>query len=163
MNAASRHGTYRSLIFTPLAALLVVVPYFFRETSCGHDLSFHITSWLETTQQWKEGIFYPRWAAEADYGHGEPRFIFYPPISWLLGAVLGKLLPWTAVPGALEFLACTASGLSMYAFAHEWIEERTALFAAVLYAVNPYQLMVIYERSALAELVAAAFVPLILL
>ena len=41
---------------------------------------------------------YPHWVASANYGAGEPRFVFYPPLSWMLGAMLGVMLPWTWTP-----------------------------------------------------------------
>jgi hypothetical protein len=40
---------------------------------------------------------------------------------------------------------------------------RDAIFAAVLYAVNPYHLVIVYWRSAFAELLASCLVPLLLL
>ena len=120
-------------------------------------------SWMEVLGQWKQGIIYPRWASLAHCGYGEARFLFYPPASWTVGAALGALLPWKLVPGAYSWLALTLAGVSMYRLAREWVPAQDALFAAALYAVNPYHLLIVYWRSAFAELLAAALLPLLLL
>jgi hypothetical protein len=156
-------GMSRGLWWTPLVAALVVLPFFWRGTSNGDDMTFHVNSWIEVARQWKSGILYPHWAVFANYGSGEPRFVFYPPLSWMSGALLGLILPWPAVPGALSVLVCLAAGISMYLFAREWLDESTAVFAAVIYAVNPYQLVLIYQRAAFGELVASIWLPGILL
>jgi 6-pyruvoyl-tetrahydropterin synthase related domain len=158
-----KSGIRAGLWWTPLVALLAVSPFFWRGTSNGHDLTFHVNSWIEVSRQWKAGILYPHWAAFANFGNGEPRFVFYPPISWTLGALLGLILPWQAVPGTLAAIVCVAAGISMYLFASEWLDDRTAVLAAILYAVNPYQLVVIYERGAFAEMIASIWLPGILL
>src|SRR5437868_3628031 len=120
-------------------------------------------SWMEVSNQWHQGILYPRWASLAHWGYGEARFLFYPPASWTLGAALGSVLPWKLVPAAYCWIALTLSGLSMLFVARKWLPERDALFAATFYAVNPYHLVIVYWRSALAELLAAALLPLLLL
>lgn len=120
-------------------------------------------SWMEVLSQWKQGVVYPRWAALAHWGYGEARFLFYPPASWTLGAALGAILPWKLVPGAYLWIALTLAGLSMYRLASEWMGPPGALFAALFYAVNPYHLVIVYWRSAMAELLAAALLPLLLL
>jgi len=51
----------------------------------------------------------------------------------------------------------------MYCLAREWLSAADALFAAAFYAVNPYHLVIVYWRSAYAELLAAALLPLLLL
>ncbi|HVO82657.1 MAG TPA: 6-pyruvoyl-tetrahydropterin synthase-related protein [Terriglobales bacterium] len=144
-------------------AFLVILPFFFLGNPSGHDFEFHVNSWMEVLQQWRQGIVYPRWAAWAHYGYGEARFVFYPPLSWMLGAALGALLPWRAVPGAFVWLALTLSGCSMFLLAQRWLPRRDALFAAALYAANPYYLVIVYWRSAFAELLAGALLPLLLL
>ncbi len=120
-------------------------------------------SWMEVLGQWKHGIVYPRWAALAHWGYGETRFLFYPPASWILGAALGAALPWKMVPGVYCWIAIMLAGAAMYRLAREWLPSPDALFAAVFYALNPYHLLIVYWRSAYAELLAAALLPLLLL
>src|SRR5580658_808915 len=153
------------LLSIAAAAFAVEIPFFFLGTPSGHDVEFHLYSWLEVLGQWKQGILYPRWAALAHFAYGEPRFIFYPPASWTLGAGLSALFPWTIVSSIYIWIALVASGVSMFALARRWadrswadrkfFDRSDATFAAVLYAVNPYHLVIIYWRSAFAELLAS--------
>ncbi len=144
-------------------AFLVVLPWYFAGVPSGHDFKFHLNSWMEVLGQWKQGVLYPHWAGMANYGFGEPRFIFYPPASWTLGAALGAILPWKLVPGAYVWIVLTLSGCSMFALARHWLGRSDAIFAAALYAANPYHLVIVYWRSAFAELLAAALLPLVVL
>jgi len=81
-------------------------------------------------------------------------FIFYPPASWTLGALLSAIFPWVVVSEIYIWLALLAAGVSMFLLARQWLDRRDATFAAVLYAVNPYHLLIVYWRSAFAELLA---------
>jgi hypothetical protein len=145
------------------SAFLAVVPFFFYGNASGHDFEFHLLSWMEVVHQWKEGIVWPRWAAFAHWTYGEARFLFYPPASWNLGALLGVLLPWKIASGAYVLLALTTSGCSMFLLARRWLSRRDAIFSAVLYVANPYYLVIVYWRSAFAELLAGCLLPLLLL
>jgi 6-pyruvoyl-tetrahydropterin synthase related domain len=160
---ARMHVWGHAALVIPAATFLVLVPMLFLGNASGHDFEFHMNSWMEVANQWEQGIVYPRWAALAHYGYGEARFLFYPPASWLLGALLGTILPWTWVAGAYIWLALIGAGSSMYLLARRWLSRSDALFAAVLYAVNPYHLVIVYWRSALAELLASTLLPLLLL
>jgi len=120
-------------------------------------------SWMEVLSQWKQGIIYPRWGALAHWSYGEARFLFYPPASWTLGAALGAFLPWWVVPGTFIWIALWLAGISMFSVAKHWLAPRDALFAAILYAVNPYHVLIVYWRSAFAELLTAALLPLLVL
>ena len=151
-----------ALLFVALAATAVLVPMFFLGNASGHDFQFHLASWMDVAGQWRQGIAFPRWAEWANWGFGEPRFIFYPPASWMIGAALGSVLPWELAPEIYVWLALIAAGMSMWKLARDWLPGRHAVAAALLFAVNPYNLANVYYRSDFAELLAVAFFPLLL-
>jgi 6-pyruvoyl-tetrahydropterin synthase related domain len=131
-----------------------------RGNSCGHDFDFHLLSWMEVARAWHAGLVYPHWVQDANYGAGEPRLIFYPPASWLLGALLGVMTSWYAAPVLFVLLALLAAGANMYFLVREWAPAGAATLAACLYVANPYAMFVVYERGAFGELLAAAWLPL---
>lgn len=145
------------------AAFAVEIPFFFFGTPSGHDVDFHLYSWLEVLAQWKQGILFPRWASMAHFGYGEPRFIFYPPASWLLGSFISRVFPWALASPIYVWTALVLAGISMFRLVKRWLNREDAIFAAVLYALNPYHLVIVYWRSAFAELLASSLVPLLLL
>ncbi|MFI5089702.1 MAG: 6-pyruvoyl-tetrahydropterin synthase-related protein [Terriglobales bacterium] len=160
---AGRDSTLLMAVLAGTAALAVLVPFFFLGNASGHDFEFHLASWMDVAGQWRAGVLYPRWAALANWGFGEPRFIFYPPASWMLGAALSFVLPWAMVPGVFIWLALTIAGVAMFALAKEWLPPRDAMVAGVLFALNPYHLVMVYWRSDFAELLASALIPLAVL
>jgi hypothetical protein len=161
----------RQLLLIPLAALVAVLPLIVHGCSCGHDFDFHLLNWMEAARQFSHGNFDPHWAFSPAFNAGEPRFVFYPPFSWTLGALLGLLLThlpgvtesagWSAAPVLFTWITLTAAGLTMYRLARLFAGTNVALLAAALYLANPYMLFTAYERTAYGELLAAAWIPLL--
>ena len=82
-------GSFRPAIIL-LAAAIAVAPELVHGNSCGHDFDFHLVSWLDCLNSWRHGIPYPHWTAAANYGAGETRFVFYPPLTWMAGRSTGS-------------------------------------------------------------------------
>lgn len=143
------------------AALLAAAPLLLRGPSCGHDFDFHLVSWLDAQSAWKHGLLYPHWAPSANYGAGEPRFVFYPPLTWMLGAALGLLLPWTLVPAALTFVLLAASGLATRLLARLAFNDAAATLAGCVAIFSGYALFTAYERTAFGELAGGCWIPLL--
>jgi hypothetical protein len=140
-----------------------VAPQLLRGNSCGHDFDFHLVSWFDALNSWQHGIVYPHWAGSANFGAGEPRFVFYPPLTWMLGAALGLALPWQYVPVALTFLLLAGTGLATRALAREALPEGAATLAGCVAIFSGYVLFTAYERAAFGELAGGVWIPLLLL
>ena len=158
---AARRLTGPALIL--LAAALATTPLFIHGPSCGHDFDFHLGSWLDCLNSWRNGLFYPHWSPSANLGAGEPRFVFYPPLTWMLGAALGSVLPWAAVPGAITFLLLAGSGLATRTLARQALDDAPATLAGCAALFSGYTLFTAYERSAFGELTGGFWIPLLLL
>ncbi len=157
-----RRAHLPSWLLALAVGLAAVLPLLVRGPSCGQDFDFHLQSWLAVRGAWQGGLLAPHWVAGANYGAGEPRFVFYPPLSWLLGALLGMVLPWSWVPAAFTGLCVAGAAAAMHRVASGFCSEGAAWLAAVVYAVSPYLLFTGYERAAYGELLAAVWMPLLL-
>jgi hypothetical protein len=146
-----------------LAAALATAPILLHGSFCGDDFEFHMVSWFDVQQSWRHGILYPHWMASANYGAGEPRFMFYPPLTWMLGAALGFVLPWRFVPIAMVFLFLAGTGLAVRKLALAALDDGAATLAGCAALFSGFALFTAYERTAFAELAGGFWIPLLLL
>ncbi|MGH9563370.1 MAG: 6-pyruvoyl-tetrahydropterin synthase-related protein, partial [Terracidiphilus sp.] len=146
-----------------LAAFVAIVPQLLRGNSCGHDFDVHFVSWLDCVNAWRHGIVYPHWAPSPNYGAGEPRFVFYPPLTWMLGGALGVAMSWNLAPIALTFLTLAATGLATRALALEALDDLPATLAGCTAIFSGYALFTGYERGAFPEFAGGFWLPLIVL
>lgn len=127
----------------------------------GMDYPFHLSSWMDYSAAWKSGVFLPGWAAHANYGLGEPRFYFYPPLSLWLGSLLYLILPLKIVPAVFVWVAFCIAGFSMYALSGLLLAEEDRIKAAALYTLSYFLLVTADRHFAVAELLTDALLPLL--
>jgi|GEM_PF-551860 len=156
-------GSFAGPAIILLAAAVAIVPQLVRGNSCGHDFNVHLVSWFDCLNAWRHGIPYPHWTPSANYGAGEPRFVFYPPLTWMLGAALGAILPWNLAPIALTFIILAATGFATRALALEALEDVPATLAGCVAIFSGFTLFTAYERCAFPEFAGGFWLPLIIL
>ena len=166
-----RHVNYRNRfqhflgpIIICIAAVIATTPDLLWGNSCGHDFDFHLASWLDAQAAWRHGLFYPHWAPSPNWGAGEPRFVFYPPLTWMLGAALGTIFPWKSVQLVILCTFLAAAGLATRLLArHFGLTDGPATLAGCTALFSGYSMFTAYERSAFGELAGGFWIPLLLL
>jgi hypothetical protein len=148
----SRWKLLVSLGIILLAAAIAIVPILVRGPSCGRDFPLHFASWHNALNCWHWGIAYPHWATSANFGAGEPRFVFYPPLIWMLGAALGVVLSWVLVSAVLSFLLFAATGLATMVLAYQMLPGGAATLVGCAAIFSGYALFNIYARAVLGFL-----------
>jgi len=146
-----------------LAAAIASAPIWIHGAAGADDFDFHMISWLDAQHSWLSGIPYPHWAPSPNFGAGEPRFVFYPPLTWVLGAGLGLILPWGLVPAIMVFLLLGGTGLATRELARQMLPDAPATLAGCAALFSGYALFTAYERLAVGELCGGFWIPLLLL
>ena len=146
-----------------LASVVAVAPLLFIGPSCRSDFGFHLVSWMDAGRSLAAGIPYPHWANSPNFGAGEPKFVFYPPITWMMGAVLGMILPWSLVPFVLFVVLLAATGMATRALARMALEDGAATLAGCAAIFIGYALFNVYRRDDFSEMTGGFWIPLLLL
>jgi hypothetical protein len=127
----------------------------------GSDVSFHALAARSFAEALREGIAYPRWVGDANLGFGAPTFVIYPPLAFYLTALAGlatggdalEAIRWVLVAGT------AATAASFWLSTRDVATDAGAAAGAALYLLLPYHVLDLYERFALAEYLAFAWLP----
>lgn len=127
-----------------------------------HDGQDHVARIANFYQNLSEGVVIPRWGANLNWGYGHPVLMFLYPLpsySASLFHFIGfSLIDSTKIVFATSFIL---SGLFMFIFLRELLDDFSAFFGGLLYMFAPYRFVDLYVRGALGEHVAFIFLPLI--
>lgn len=119
--------------------------------------------WLDQfARELASGHPYPRWLAQSHGGLGAPDFYYYPPVAFYIGAlfVFAGLSTYAALIATFLF-GYLLSGAATYA----WLKNEAPrpLLGALVAMAAPYHALNFYIRGALAEFIATAMLPLVML
>ncbi len=128
-----------------------------------HDGDVHLLRLTNFYQSLSEGIWVPRWAANVNFGYGQPVFeFFYPLPSYLASLLHAAGLSFANSLKLLLGLSMLLSGFTMYLWLREFSSRWAAFFGAFLYMFAPYRFVDLYVRGDVGESLALVFVPLVL-
>jgi len=158
----SRREMLVAVIAICVATLLVFLPALFGSPKLNE--SFWIDwVWLDQfSRELGAGHLYPRWLPLSHHGLGSPVFYYYPPVAFYVGAgfVLAGLSTYASIVAAFA-TASVLSGIGMYVWLRGW--SRSPVFGSVVFVVAPYHAFDFYSRGALAEAMAIAAMPFVML
>ncbi|MCE7874287.1 hypothetical protein DYH09_28485 [bacterium CPR1] len=117
------------------------------------DLSYHAQYTRGFAEGWAQGRIYPRWVGDSNRGYGAPVFVIYGPVAPAAAALAGngdliRGLRRVAVVGS------ALAGLAFFLAARALGSDRGAAVGAAFYVLFPYHALDLYDRFALAELLA---------
>lgn len=144
-----------------LFSLIGLFP-FFQNYFFGYDFVFQGARLASFYKNLQEGVILPRWAGQLNSGYGHPVLIFLYPFVFYLGSIfhfLGLSIV-DSVKGLFVF-GYIFSCVFMYFFGKKLWGERIGFLVAFVYLYSPYRFVNMYDRAALGEHMALAFLPLI--
>ncbi len=128
----------------------------------AHDARHSVYFLQMFDQSFRDGAWYPRWAADMVFGYGYPLWIILAPIPFFAGEAFHLIgLDFVSTVKMVDGLAVLFSAFTMYLFASRVLGKNAGLVAAIAYVYVPYHLVDLYVRAAQAELVSFIFPPLV--
>jgi hypothetical protein len=135
-------------------------------TFLGRDADFAIMALQMLSASWAEGVFWPRWLMDTNYGLGGTTYYSYPPLAhWVAAAIAWAtgLGPSPALGVAIGFWRLLAVGTG-FLWLRRHVPPGPALAGAAFAALLPYAALVDpWLRFAYGETAAIALLPLLLL
>jgi len=159
------HHTSRLLLASCLLLLAIpaIQPLLTTDFTCGYDNTFHLWRAVEVANCLRQGYLYPRWAPDMAHGYGFPLFIFHPPLTAYIAALLNLMgLSWPLAINTTFILGMLLGGFFAFVLARDLFGPTAGFVAAVAYVYAPFQAYDVFYRGSLSESFAWAFPPLVL-
>lgn len=144
-----------------LGAALAIRLFWTPGIASNNDMLIGIYRVFELDQSWHQQLFYPRLGMNLNFSYGGPLFQFYAPLASYLSLVFYWAgLGFVEANKAVFTLSLVLASFGTYVYLR-WLlaDRRAALLGAMAYLLAPYLLLDVYERGALAEILALALIP----
>ena len=125
-----------------------------------HDGEYHVVRFYEFDKVLKEGVVYPRWAPDLNFGYGVPLFNYNYPLPNYYASFLHSFgISFIDAFKLNLFTALLFAGLFFYLWAEVFFKKEGALIGAVFYTFSPYLFVDLYIRGSVGEVWALALFP----
>lgn len=151
---------YQWILLAVSVGTLAMLPVYLGGFPNGADLTNHFRFTLALYDEIILGNLFPGWLAESNYGFGDPRFRFYPPLVYYLLCLFRFLTgDWYAAAILVFTLFSVIGALGVYLWTRNHLSPSIALLAAAIFVLTPYHLAQFYQGSLLAEFAATSLLP----
>jgi hypothetical protein len=128
-----------------------------------HDLYLHLDQMKSFYEGLSAGEIYPRWEMDVNRGFGAPTFGYYPPGVYYVTSIFFALgSDGTGATFGAMLAMVAASAFAVYVYARRFFGRLTSIAVMSVYVFWPYHLVDLYQRGALAEMMAFVWMPLML-
>ena len=160
MKILTRHWGVLVVLFI---SLLPLIDLLHPGLPLTHDGKDHVARIANFYQALSEGVIFPRWGANLNWGYGHPVLMFLYPLSSYIASAF-HLIGFSLTDSVKLVFATgfVASGLTMFFWARNQWDNYVGVAAAALYMYAPYRFVDLYVRGAIGEHMAFIFPPLIL-
>lgn len=153
---------YFGIIIIIVVGFIPLLELFHAGLPITHDGQDHVARIANFYLSLSQGSIVPRWAANLNWGYGHPILMFlYPLPSYLASAFHFLGFSFVDSLKILFGISFIASGLAMYLWIRNVLNDNVAILAGTFYMLAPYRLIDLYVRGAIGEHVAFVFGPLI--
>ncbi len=150
-----------ALLLTIPAMLPLLRPGYFFNAHDAHQSVFFL---VEFDQAFSAGALWPIWVPDFAVGFGYPLWLVYAPLPLFVGEAFHLLgLGFVSAVKATWALGFILGALGMYRLARRWWGPAAGLLASIAFTYAPYHLVQIYVRAALAEFMALAWLPWVII
>lgn len=155
----------KSVLLFFLFAVISLIPLkdlFHPGLPITHDGQDHVARIANFYLNLQEGNFIPRWAPNLNWGYGHPILMFLYPLPSYFASFF-HFFGFSFVDSVkLVFgVSYILSGITMYLWLREAIDEYSGVVGGLLYLFAPYRFVDLYVRGAIGEHVAFIFPPLL--
>ncbi|MFL6213270.1 MAG: 6-pyruvoyl-tetrahydropterin synthase-related protein [Blastocatellia bacterium] len=151
-----------ALAIIVIAATLLMMPVFVKGFPAAFDSVRHYRWTSQFIDALGDGAFFPRWLPTANNAQGSPAALYYPPLTFYVGAAFSLVTRDTLQGMAFScWLALLLSGVTMYLFSRAWLGRATSLMAAAVYMIAPYHLLDLYQGATVSEFWSFVWLPLL--
>lgn len=146
-----------------MMVLLFSLPAFRSGVYLGHDLVFHLGRIQEIAAELKSGQFPVRYEHNAWFGYGYISSTMYPNFFMYIPTVLNMLgVPLFRAYNIYVIVVNIATvGISYFSFKRIFKENKWGLLGTLIYSFAAYRFSNVYQRAAVGEYTAMAFIPLL--
>lgn len=147
-----------------ILSLLPLLSILRKGTYESGDLSIHIKFAMQFFENLQQGNFFPEWIPRHCGGYGCPVYIFLFVLPYYLISFFHILgLSFIASIKFMIALSFFFSGIGMFLWIKNELNEKAGFVAAIFYLYSPYHLIDLHFRASIGEVLSMAFIPFIFL